>query len=164
MDFLSFQCPTCSRDMTKLYEDVYISELRGALQRITNDFTIDEAGSIEHITANWLVQELTLSGLIMGDDCSPECGIQMNIGISIQPVGIFFGAHKLSIYHFKQECTEYRVPFIRAPRIYKQIQTKDFRAGISYQGEGIMKSLSLYLVTVTKHLKAVLVAIISRRG
>lgn len=41
--------------MTKLYEDVYISELRGALQRITNDFTIDEAGSIEHITANWLV-------------------------------------------------------------------------------------------------------------
>lgn len=42
----SFQCPVSSRDMTKLYEDVYISELRGALQRITNDFTIDEAGLV----------------------------------------------------------------------------------------------------------------------
>mmetsp|Transcript_14884 Transcript_14884/g.24325 ORF Transcript_14884/g.24325 Transcript_14884/m.24325 type:complete len:327 (+) Transcript_14884:52-1032(+) len=35
--------PDIYRDMTKLYEDVYISELRGALQRITNDFAIDEA-------------------------------------------------------------------------------------------------------------------------
>lgn len=31
------------REMTKLYEDVYISELRGALQRVTNEFTIDQA-------------------------------------------------------------------------------------------------------------------------
>ena len=42
-----FHCPFHSRDMTKLYEDVYISELRGALQRITNDFAIDEAGTPE---------------------------------------------------------------------------------------------------------------------
>ncbi len=32
--------------MTKLYEDVYISELRGALQRVTNEFAIDEAAKI----------------------------------------------------------------------------------------------------------------------
>ena len=32
--------------MTKLYEDVYISELRGALQRVTNEFAIGEAAKI----------------------------------------------------------------------------------------------------------------------
>ena len=35
--------PQIYREMTKLYEDVYISELRGALQRVTNEFAIDEA-------------------------------------------------------------------------------------------------------------------------
>lgn len=34
---------TSAREMTRLYEDVYISELRGALQRVTNEFAIDEA-------------------------------------------------------------------------------------------------------------------------
>ncbi|CAJ1386172.1 unnamed protein product [Effrenium voratum] len=37
------ELPQIYREMTKLYEDVYISELRGALQRITNEFTVDEA-------------------------------------------------------------------------------------------------------------------------
>ncbi|CAK9113672.1 DNA polymerase I A [Durusdinium trenchii] len=37
------ELPQIYREMTKLYEDVYISELRGALQRVTNEFTIDQA-------------------------------------------------------------------------------------------------------------------------
>ena len=41
--------------MTKLYEDVYISELRGALQRITNDFTIDEAGAFTQWPFCWVI-------------------------------------------------------------------------------------------------------------
>mmetsp|Transcript_39638 Transcript_39638/g.91586 ORF Transcript_39638/g.91586 Transcript_39638/m.91586 type:complete len:336 (+) Transcript_39638:69-1076(+) len=37
------ELPRIYREMTKVYEDVYISELRGALQQITNKFAIDQA-------------------------------------------------------------------------------------------------------------------------
>ncbi|CAE7230577.1 unnamed protein product [Symbiodinium necroappetens] len=37
------ELPQIYREMTKVYEDVYISELRGALQQVTNEFAIDQA-------------------------------------------------------------------------------------------------------------------------
>eukprot|EP00439_Symbiodinium_sp_Y106_P069034 s955_g11.t2 len=37
------ELPQIYREMTKVYEDVYISELRGPLQQVTNEFAIDQA-------------------------------------------------------------------------------------------------------------------------